>query len=80
MSHYHQNDYTNYIKGRLGFQPQVLEMLQKESDIDNLTEAKRYVILTLDEMKIKEDIVFDKNTGEMIGFINVGDINNAIQD
>ena len=73
-------DYTNYIKGRLGFQPQVLEMLQKEADIDNLSEAKRYVILTLDEMKIKEDIVFDKNTGEMIGFTNLGDINNAIQD
>ena len=24
-------DYTNYIKGRLGFQSQVMEMLQKES-------------------------------------------------
>ena len=73
-------DYTNYIKGKLGFQQQVLEMLQRESNIDSLPESKRYVILTLDEMKIKEDIVYDKNTGEMTGFINLGDINNAIQD
>jgi len=73
-------DYTNYIKGRLGFQPQVLEMLQKESNVNGLPETRRYVMLSLDEMKIKEDIVYDKNTGEMIGFINLGDINNAIQD
>ena len=53
-------------------------MLQTESD--NLPESKWYVILTLDEMKIKEVIVFDKNTGEMIGLTNFGDINNAIQD
>ena len=73
-------DYTNYIKGKLGFQPQVLEMLQRESNIDSQPETGHYVMLTLDEMKIKEDIMYDKNTGEMIGFINLGDINNPIQD
>jgi len=37
-------------------------------------------MLTLDEMKIKEDFMYNKNTGEMIEFINLGDINNATQD
>ena len=55
-------------------------MLQRESNIHSQPETGRYVMLTLDEMKSKEDIVYDKNTGEMIGFINLGDINNAIQD
>jgi len=74
-------DYTNYIKGKLGFQSRVLEMLQKNQTLTTSLSLKdMYVILTLDEMKIKEDIVYDKNTGEMIGFINLGDINNAILD
>lgn len=30
-------------------------------------------MLAFDEMKIREDLVFDKNTGEMIGFVDLGD-------
>ena len=33
----------------------------------------RYVVLVFDEMKIREDIVFDKSTGEVTGFIGYGD-------
>ena len=49
------------------------------SERNSLPETRRYVMLSLDEMKIKEDIVYDKNTGEMIDFINLGNINNGIQ-
>ena len=31
-------------------------------------------------MKIKEDLVFDKNTCQLIGFTDVGDINNHLND
>ena len=37
-------------------------------------------MLLLDEMKIKEDIVYNKHTGDMVGFVNLGDINNTILD
>ena len=37
-----------------------------------------YVILLFDEMKVKEDLVFDKHTCELIGFINLGEINNIL--
>lgn len=33
------------------------------------------MILLLDEMHIREDLVFDKHTGAMVGFANLGDIN-----
>ena len=33
----------------------------------------RYVVLALDEMKIREDLVFDKVTGEITGFVDFGD-------
>lgn len=38
----------------------------------------KLVILLLDEMHIKESIVYNKNSGEMIGFIDLGDVNNHI--
>lgn len=34
--------------------------------------------MLLDEMKIREDLVFDRS-GDVIGFVNVGDITNKIR-
>ena len=39
---------------------------------------QKLVILLLDEMHIKEGLVYSKNTGNIIGFANVGDINNHL--
>ena len=33
----------------------------------------RFVVLAFDEMKIREDLVFDKVTGEITGFVDYGD-------
>ena len=38
-----------------------------------------YIVLMFDEMKVKEDLVYDKRTGELIGFVNLGDINDHLQ-
>jgi hypothetical protein len=27
------------------------------------------------EMKVKEDLVWDKHTGELVGFVDLGDVN-----
>ena len=43
----------------------------------NLPE-NRFVSLILDEMKIKEGLVYNKHSGEMIGFTHLGDINNEL--
>ena len=32
----------------------------------------RYVVLAFDEMKIREDLVFDKTTGQITGFVDYG--------
>lgn len=32
-------------------------------------------ILLIDEMDIKEDLVYDKHSGQLIGFTNLGDVN-----
>ena len=33
----------------------------------------RYVVLVFDEMEIREDLVFDKSTGEVTEFIEYGE-------
>ena len=34
---------------------------------------QRYVVLSLDERKIRSKLVFDKRSNELIGFIDLGD-------
>ena len=38
----------------------------------------RHVVLLMDEMKVREDLVFDRN-GEVIGYVDIGDINNSLR-
>ena len=69
-------DYTHYTKERCGFQKYINLELVKEANVKE--EKDQYVVLLADEMKIKEDLVFDKNSCELIGFVNLGDINNIL--
>jgi len=36
-----------------------------------MSESQRYVVLLHDEMSIKEDLVFDSKTGELVGLVNI---------
>ena len=73
-------DYTHYFKSQPGFQPELNQHLQKEIRINSLPQSKRYVALLIDEMKIKEDLVYDKHTGQIIGFVSVGDLGDILSD
>ena len=39
----------------------------------NIIAIDRFVVLAFDEMKIREDLVFDKETGEITGFVDYGE-------
>lgn len=43
------------------------------------TENEQPFILLLDEMKIKSDLVFDKNPGKLVKFSNLGEVNQDIE-
>ena len=64
-------DYGNAIKPQRGFQAEVV------TELKNITEqyfdVQRYVIILFDEMKVRANLVFDKVTGELIGFTDLGD-------
>ena len=49
--------------------------------IDELTKctssfkgAERFVCLAFDEIKVEENLVFDKSTGDLVGFVDLGDV------
>ena len=64
-------DYKNYIRPKQGVNHHVIKEL---SDIvDKFEPVEKYAILLMDEMKIQENLVWDKHTGDLIGFVDLGD-------
>ena len=57
-------DYRNYIKPTCGFNPDVIKDLKQKTE--DFSEQESYVAILVDEMKIQEDLVWEKNSGELI--------------
>lgn len=71
-------DYSNLFQCKPGFQPEVNKQLMKEAKLEELDDLQNHVVLIFNEMKIKEDLVYNKNTGKVIGFVNIGDLNDQV--
>ena len=65
-------DYKNYIRPKRGFNNEVVDELNKKPEL--FSESERYVTILFDEMRSQEDLVRDKHTGELIGFVDLGDM------
>ena len=57
-----------------GFSTAVDQQLMQVAEIRKCPKWQKYVVLVIDEMYIKEDLVYDKNSGALIGFANLGEI------
>lgn len=64
-------DYRNAIKPKRGFQNEVFEVLKSETS--NYFDVQCYVVLLFHEMKVLANLVLDKESGELIGFTDLGD-------
>ena len=64
-------DYRNCIRPKAGFQEEVIEELKDSTN--SYFDVQRYIVLLFDEMKIMSNLVFDKVTGELIGYLDLGD-------
>ena len=71
-------DYTHCVQSGAGFSAEVDRQLLQAANFRSCPEWHKLVVLLLDEMHIREDLVYDKRTGQMIGFTNLGDINNHL--
>ena len=65
-------DYKNYIRPTRGFNHKIINELAEKTAL--FSGPERFVTILFDEMKIQEDLVWDKFTGELIGFVDLGDI------
>ena len=71
-------DYTYYNKACIGFSTGTDEELLKLLESRGYEEWQKMVVLLIDEMYIKEDMVYNKHTGRIIGFTDLGDVNNHL--
>jgi len=62
------SEYTKADSPKEGFQSHVQEELMKKAE--KLDSNKRYVSLLHDEMTVKADLVFDRASGELVGFVS----------
>ena len=53
-------DYKNYFK-------------PKAAKVSSFTSIQQYAAVVMDEMKMQSNLVFDKVSGELIGFVYLGD-------
>ena len=71
-------DYSNCTKAGAGFSAAVDCQLMQAAGMASCPAWKKLVVLLLDEMHIREDLVYNKHTGKMIGFCDLGKINNLM--
>ena len=69
-------DHSNWTEATIGFSVGVDQQLLTEANLPSSPEHHRYVSLIMDECKIKEDLVYNKHNGEMIGYTRLSDIDN----
>ena len=74
------SDYRHFCPARCGFSAagdrQLLEVLQQHKPVH----LAKYVVIVLDEMYIKEGLVFQRSSGALIGYQDLGDVNNILHD
>ena len=59
-------DYTHWIHSSPGFHADVDKQLMEEAKVKTIPDFQKYVCLLLDEVRIKEDLVYDKASGKLV--------------
>ena len=66
-----------FFQSKVGFQAETDKMLIEEAKLKGLPEWKKFVML-FDEMKLSESLVYDKHSAQVIGFVQLGDVNDQL--
>ena len=64
-------EYKNVVKPGAGFNHQVIDELVKIAS--GLKGCQRCVVLSFDEMKIKENLVYNNYSGQLVEYVHLGD-------
>ena len=71
-------DYSHWTTPHVGVQCEFIEELKAALDTE-LSSHPKLVTLSMDEMKIKSGLVFNKHSGSLVGFVDLGSVNEDIE-
>ena len=72
--------YINYTKPSSGFNPDIIKELVEDSKLASLKDFQKNVSILFDEMKIQANLVYKKSTGKIVGFTEMGSINEEMSE
>ena len=73
------SDYKNYCTSKSGWQTSVLQAMRDNFKDQGFSVTGKFGGLFLDEVKIKEGLVFDPSTWELVGFVDLDSSDSSIQ-
>ena len=74
-------DYTHFAPATYGFNASSDEQLLEDASKTKPHHLSKQVILFVDEIYVKEGLVFNKTLGAVVGYFNIiGDINGYLRD
>ena len=74
-------DYSHYTEHGTGFQEKVTEQFVSECiKNSNDNECSQYVGILFDEVRIKADLVYDKHSGELVGYVDLDKVGNEFMN
>ena len=71
-------DYSHCVKASAGYSAEEDSQLMNAANAGSCPKWHKLLILLIDEIHIKESLVYDKHSGEMIGFVDLGEVNNRL--
>lgn len=72
-------DYTHVMTIQSGVSNEMIKRLKNDMKFDECSPSMKKVGILLDEMKIKSGLVFNKKLGKLVGFVDLGTINNDLE-
>lgn len=72
--------YINFTKPSSGFNPEIIQKLIEDFKIVTIEDYEKNVSLTFDEIKIKSWLVYKRGSGKVVGFTEMGSINEEIKE
>ena len=74
------NRYFGFCDIGTGYNPDVIKYLKDECCKNIKNDFEREFVLIFDEMSIKSGIVYDKHSGKLVGYTELGNINNELDN
>ncbi len=73
------SDYTNVMTVESEINIEMIDRLKRDMNFDSCTSPEKLIGIMMDEMKVKSGLVFNRRTDRIVGFVNLGSINNDLE-